>query len=112
VQAYPGPGGKWRISTSGGDDPKWRADGRELYYLSSTRKMMAVTVERGAAGTAPRFSLPRELFTAPVSPETTIRNRYDVTRDGQRFLVVAIEDAVTVSPTTVVLDWLGRQAGR
>jgi serine/threonine protein kinase len=112
VQAYPGPGGKWRISTSGGDDPKWRADGRELYYLSSTRKMMAVTVERGAAGTALRFSLPRELFTAPVSPETTIRNRYDVTRDGQRFLVVAIEDAVTVSPTTVVLDWLGRQAGR
>jgi eukaryotic-like serine/threonine-protein kinase len=105
VQAFPGPGGKSRISNSGGSEPRWRGDGKELYYLTRDRKMMAVTVE---PGTPPRFSLPRELFAAPVSTNRITRNRYDVSRDGQRFLVVSITDESAVGPTTVVLDWLGR----
>ena len=104
VQAFPGPGGKWRISPSGGSEPRWRGDQRELYYLSVDRKMMAVTVE---PGTPPRFSLPRELFAAPVNRDFNTRNRYDVSRDGQRFLVVAAQGETAVGPTTVVLDWLG-----
>ncbi len=105
VQAYPGPGGKWRISNSGGSEPHWRGDGRELYYLSRDRRVMAVAVE---PGTPPRFSLPRELFTAPISTNIAVRNRYEVSEDGQRFLIIATSGSVAVGPTTVVLDWLGR----
>jgi eukaryotic-like serine/threonine-protein kinase len=112
VQAFPGPGGKWRISTQGGSEPKWRGDGKELYYLDNNRQVMAVTVEPGAAGKPPRFSLPKVLFTAPVSRDTAVRNRYAVTKDGQRFLVVAVGSGTTVGPTTVVLDWLARQEGQ
>ncbi|HEX5032160.1 MAG TPA: protein kinase [Candidatus Eisenbacteria bacterium] len=112
VQVYPGPGGKWRISTSSGSEPHWRADGRELFYLDNSRHIMSVTVEPGVAGKPPKFSLPKELFTAPVSRDVTIRNRFDVTKDGQRFLVVAVGGSTSVGPTTVVLDWQGRQAGR
>ena len=104
VQAFPGPGGKWRISPNGGSEPRWRGDQRELYYLSIDRKIMAVTVE---PGTPPRFSLPRELFAAPVNRDFNTRNRYDASRDGQRFLVVAADGETAVGPTTVVLDWLG-----
>ena len=104
VQAFPGPGGKWRISTAGGWEPRWRGDQKELYYLSPDRKMMAVTVEPGAP---PHFSLPRELFLAPVSSDPAVRNRFDVTRDGQKFLCVSVGGQNAVGPTTVVLDWLG-----
>jgi Tol biopolymer transport system component len=104
VQAFPGPGGKWRISNSGGTEPHWRADGREIYYLGPSRTMMAVTVE---PGTPPRFSLPRELFVTRASSNALTRNRYDVSKDGQRFLILTGGD-VGVGPTTVVLDWLGQ----
>jgi Tol biopolymer transport system component len=112
VQAYPGPGGKWRISSQGGGEPKWRGDGKELFYMGSDRRIMSVTLEPGAPGKPPRFSLPTALFTAPVSRDFTVRNRYDVTKDGQKFLVVAVGSGAAVGPTTVVLDWLGRQQGR
>ena len=112
VQAFPGPGGKWRVSTSTGGEPHWRGDGRELFYIDDNRTIMSVTVEPGVGGKPPKFSLPKELFTAPVSRDVTIRNRWDVTKDGQRFLVVAVSSGTAVGPTTVVLDWLGRQQGR
>jgi Tol biopolymer transport system component len=106
AQTFPGPGGKWRISTSGGLDPHWRGDGRELYYVGPGRTIMAVSVE---PGTPPRFSLPRELFPTAATSGSNMRNRYDVSKDGQRFLVIAGGgEANVVGPTTVVLDWLGR----
>ncbi|MGE5175683.1 MAG: protein kinase domain-containing protein, partial [Hyphomicrobiales bacterium] len=73
VQAFPGPGGKWRISTSGGTEPLWRGDGKELYYLAPDRQIMAVTV---TPGSPPHFSLPHELFQTAASPNVTVRNRY------------------------------------
>jgi Tol biopolymer transport system component len=105
VQAFPGAGGKWRVSNSGGFEPRWRADGRELYYLGPGRTLMAVSVEPGIP---PRFSLPRELFLTGAANSGAVRNRYDVSRDGQRFLIVSSGGERTVGPTTVVLDWLGR----
>lgn len=104
VQAFPGPGGKWRVSTSGGGEPRWRADGRELFYMAGDRKLMTVAV---TPGSPPKFSLPQPLFTAPVSPDANVRNRYDVSRDGQRFILVQATTQTAVGPTTVVLDWLG-----
>ncbi|HTK68251.1 MAG TPA: protein kinase [Candidatus Eisenbacteria bacterium] len=112
VQTFPDAGGKWRVSTNSGSEPHWRADGRELFYLDNSRNVMSVSIEPGVGGKPPKFGLPKLLFNAPVSRDFTIRNRIDVTKDGKRFLVVAVGGGATVAPTTVVLDWLGRQAGR
>ena len=103
VQAFPGPGGKWRISTQGGREPQWRGDGRELFYMSPDRGMMSVAV---APGPTPKFSLPVRLFDAPTIIETDLRNRYVVTGDGQRFLLLTPEGEARIGATTVVMDWL------
>ena len=64
VQSYPGPGRTWQISTSGGSDPQWRRDGKELYYRGLDQKLMAVEI-RGGDALEP--GLPQVLFQARVS---------------------------------------------
>jgi Tol biopolymer transport system component len=94
--------GKWTISTAGGDKPRWKADGKELYYIALDRKMMAVPVKL-----APTFEpgIAKPLFETNV----TAFNPYDVSPDG-RFLMntVAASAAPPSSPVTIVLNW---QAG-
>ncbi len=103
AQTLSGPSGKWRISTEGGREAAWRADGRELYYVGPARQIYAVKVEPGPT---PKFSLPEKLFDATeMITETNTRNRYVVTRDGQRFLIVARQGVTLLGATTVVLDW-------
>ena len=104
VQAFPGPGGKSRVSTQGGREPMWRGDGREIYYLTSARQLMAAAFEPGMP---PRLGLPSKLFDAPVIRDTYVRNRYQPSPDGQKFLLNKIEGETQVGATTVVLDWLG-----
>ncbi len=99
VQSFPAGHGKWQISTQGGDRPRWRADGKELYYLAPGGKLMAVEIS-AAAGLNP--SPPKLLF------ETWIRGalaEYEVSRDGQRFLVLAPEKDASPMPATVLLNW-------
>jgi hypothetical protein len=103
VQTLSGPSGKWRISTEGGREPAWRADGRELFYVGPARQLWSVTVEPGPA---PKFALPVKLFdAADMINELNTRNRYVVTKDGQRFLIVARQGVAKLGATTVVLDW-------
>jgi serine/threonine-protein kinase len=109
LQAFPGPGGKWRISTQGGSESAWRGDGREIFYLSPDRKLMSVSFEPGAA---PRIGLPQKLFDAPVIFERDLRNRYVPTRDGQRFLLLSSRGEAQLGPTTVVLHWTQRLGGK
>ena len=91
---------KWPISTKGGYEPRWRADGRELYYLSEDRELMAVQV-----GAGPSFGIPKPLFQTQVRPGvTTYRTHYVPSLDGQRFLVNAAIDTPP-SPITVVVNW-------
>ena len=103
VQPYPGPGGKWQISTDGGIEPAWNPNGRELFYRSGNR-VMAVPVT-----TQPTFSAgrPTMLFEGGylASPFPNTGVTYDVTPDGQRFLM--IKDAQTASATqiNVVVNW-------
>ena len=102
IQAFPGASGKWRASTEGGIQPKWRSDGKELYYIAPSGQLMAVPLSYGA-GVEP--GPPVALF--PISAETTTGafwHQYDVTRDGQRFLVNARMGGAT-GPMTVVIDW-------
>jgi hypothetical protein len=94
--------GKWQISTAGGDKPRWRRDGKELYYIATDRKMMAVPVKIGPMF-EPGVGVP--LFDT----NTTGFFPYDVSADG-RFLLNTISEAApaTASPVTIVLNW---QAG-
>ncbi len=107
VQSFPIPtGGKYTISPAGGDQPSWRRDGKELFYIARDQKLMAVPVATGAAFEA---QAPRALFTARVDNApltlTGARNSYVASGDGQKFLVYTVSDAVSTTPITVVLNW-------
>jgi Tol biopolymer transport system component len=103
VQPYPGPGGKWQISTEGGIDPVWNPNGRELFY-SSGDKMMAVDIaaQPGFAAGKPRMLFEGKYERAPVP----VAN-YDVSPDGQRFLMLKPSEQEQAAPTqiNVVLNW-------
>jgi Tol biopolymer transport system component len=103
AQPYPGPGGKWQISTDGGTEPVWNRNERELFYRSGN-KMMAVEIT-----TQPNFALgnPRVLFEGPYVLATVPISNYDVSPDGRRFLMVKPTEQVQAAPTqiNVVLNW-------
>ncbi len=99
-------GGKWQISTDGGIDPCWRGDGKELYYLSPDRKLMAVEV---VANPAFHAGVPKELFQAsPPSVDVSGLRNWDVTSDGNRFLFATPAAEASQASFTVVQNW---QAG-
>jgi Tol biopolymer transport system component len=103
AQPYPGPGGKWQISTEGGTEPVWNPNGRELFYRSGN-KMMAVQIT-----TQPTFSAgkPKVLFAGQYQPTPVINANYDVSPDGQRFLMLKPSESAEAAPTqiNVVLNW-------
>ena len=100
VQEFPQARTKVQISTDGGGEPFWRADGRELYYRSSNR-LMAVAIESGSTLT---IGTPEPLFEARFAVMIA-RAHYRPMPDGQRFLVIAPLGRDTIQPTTVVLNW-------
>ena len=101
MQPYPGPGGKWQISTEGGTEPVWAHDG-EIFYRQEN-KMMAVETK-----TQPAFSAgnPKVLFEGQYVPSLQTMPNYDVSADGQRFLMVkASEQEQSSTQIDVVLNW-------
>jgi serine/threonine protein kinase len=104
VRRFPGAGGKWEVSTDGGAQPRWRRDGKELFYLAPDGKLMAADVK--ATETAFATSTPHVLFNTGITASSVDRrNQYVVSRDGQRFLVnISVEDE-NPAPITVVLNW-------
>ncbi len=109
VQAFPGPGGKWQISTDGGDETQWSADGKTLYYLDLSRNLMAVDIRTEGGFQA---GVPRRLFPANVVQSLTDRNRFAVSGDGSRVLLVSTNSSQTLEPTTVVVNWAAEIARR
>jgi eukaryotic-like serine/threonine-protein kinase len=102
VRPYPGPGGKWQISTEGGTEPVWNPKGRELFYRVGN-KMMAVDVTTQGAFSAGK---PRVLFEGAFVPTPRSLSNYDVAPDGQRFLMLkATEQAQAPTQINVVLNW-------
>jgi serine/threonine-protein kinase len=100
VQPFPGPGGKLQISTDGGGDPVWARSG-ELFYRNGD-KMMAVEIDTQSAF---RAGQPRLLFEGPYRRQGS-QTYYDVTPDGQRFLMVKDNQRATVvTQIHVVLNW-------
>ncbi len=101
VQPYPDTGARWQISASG-RQPRWRPDGKELFYLAQDGKLMAVDVEATARGLT--VGPPRALFSTLVPLEPT-RNSYVVARGGQRFLFANPVQQRRPAPVTIVLNW-------
>ena len=103
VRPFPSGDGKWLITPSGGSEPSWRRDGKELYYLAVDGSLMAVTVT-----TTPTFqgTTPTRLFQTTMSTlvnTSFTRNQYVASSDGQRFLVN--QPIGHPSSIVVVVDW-------
>ncbi|MDX6383453.1 MAG: eukaryotic-like serine/threonine-protein kinase [Blastocatellia bacterium] len=104
VQSFPSSGAKWQVSTAGGSQPRWRSDGKELFYLGSDRKMTAVEVTTDAASFSTGAT--KILFETRISKgEDRAGDQYSVTSDGQRFLVNTVAQQGGNAPITVVLNW-------
>ena len=103
IQTFPQQTGKWQISASGGTDPTWRRDGKELFFLSMDGKLMAVDVNTNA-GTF-QAGIPKELFQSQAIPPWYWKNIYVPSADGQRFLMIAPAIEAKPAPITVVVNW-------
>ncbi len=110
VRPFPPGEGEWPVSTAGGQGPRWRGDGKELFYEAENGKMMAVPVNKAIPGAKPIFEpgIPAALFDAHMSHNVTDFDfEYDVTKDGQRFLINTTADSgESGAPLTVVTNWL------
>jgi len=99
--------GKWQISTAGGSQPTWRADGKEIFFVAPDGLMMGVPVESGEDFFRP--GAPKPLFQTrlEVDPGSTnvVPRAYDVTPDGQRFLLNQHVADSTDAPITVIVNW-------
>src|SRR6185436_6999197 len=95
VERFPTHAGRRQVSTAGGEFPRWRGDGRELFYADPSGELMSVDVSSEAA-------TPKALFHVPGFT-------YDVSHDGQRFIVDQPVDDTTRSPLTFVSNWMAER---
>jgi Tol biopolymer transport system component len=105
VQPFPDPSrGRWQISTEGGATPRWRGDGRELYYIDLKGRLMGLSVT-----TAPDFNIQQTTLTIqtplPLPIPSGGLSLYDVTKDGQRFLMTVPIAGTNATPISVRLNW-------
>ena len=103
ARAFPDTGGKWQISSAGGEDPLWSRDGTEIFYDLGTR-VMTVPVK-----TSPAFEAgtPQLLFEAPIRGDTGVQ--FDVIADGKKFLIDADVTESAEAPITLVQNWLAKK---
>ena len=107
VESFPATGTKVAISIGGGSQPQWRADGRELYYYTPARKLMAVEVN--ADGPTFKVGEARPLFeirVIAVEQSFPGNGYYTVTHDGKRFLVTSLAEATERQQINVIVNWM------
>jgi Tol biopolymer transport system component len=104
VQSFPTPGNKILISSNGGDQPAWRRDGKELYYLAPDRKLMAVALKTGVTL---ETGEPKVLFQTRTAAAflTAFRSYYAPAADGLKFLVATMPEDPSTVPLVMVLNW-------
>lgn len=107
VQPYPGPGAKWPVSTEGGTEPAWSADGGELYFRYRDQ-LMAVTIE---AGPEFRAGQSKPIFESRYETIEGARD-YDVSPDGKGFVMIRSEGAAEPDRVNVVLNWFAELRAR
>ena len=93
-----------QVSSAGGQEPRWRQDGKELFYVSADGKMMAVAVTTGASF---KVGSPLALFQTHRRQPFSLPDvfSYDVSGDGQRFLILTKVDEANAAPLSVLLNW-------
>jgi len=101
ITAFPEGGAKWQASTNGGEEARWRKDGKELFFLDATDKIVAVDVN--SAGKAVQLGVPHTLFQAGGTQRQL--GPYDVTADGKKFLINGGIVKQGSEPLTLVLNW-------
>jgi serine/threonine protein kinase len=102
LMPFPSQTGKWQVSAAGGNQPRWRKDGREIYYIAPDGKMMAASVELSANNA--KVSAPVALFQTRIVNVSHAYTQYDVTGDGQRFLINSRFDP-GAEPIFVYANW-------
>jgi Tol biopolymer transport system component len=103
VTTFPAATGKWQVSRGGGTEPRWRADGKEMFYLGPRGMMTAVAISTiGTFSTGTPVQLFQFHGRAPISSTDVFS--YDVTPDGKRFLVNKYLKPETIAPLTIVLN--------
>jgi serine/threonine protein kinase len=107
VQPFPGPGGKFQISTNGGAQVRWRRDGKEIFFIGLDDRLMAAPVRLDNVGQFVEAGAPVPLFTTHIGGALQAFNRqqYVVSRDGQRFLMSTFKEEASTSPISVILNW-------
>jgi hypothetical protein len=104
VSPFPGPGEALRVSTNGGAWPRWRRDGREIYYIAPDNTFTAVPVT--ATGSGLTFGASRALFKVRPRPFARLdAYPYDVSADGGRFLINTFVEEATAGAITLVVNW-------
>jgi Tol biopolymer transport system component len=107
VTSFPGREGRWQVSSGGGAAPRWRRDSREIFFVAPDRRIYSVEVRPGKAfeAGAPKPLFPTQIARLPFAS-------YDVTADGQRFLVTELVRTEEPEPITLVVDWTAALRGR
>jgi Tol biopolymer transport system component len=103
VTTFPTAAGKWQVSRGGGTEPRWRGDGKEIFYIGSGSTLMAVPISSEGTFTAGN---PTQLFRSQLRAQVSSTDQfsYDVTKDGQRFLVNRYAKPAQVTPLHIVLN--------
>jgi Tol biopolymer transport system component len=107
AQSFPVPGAPLRVSTAGGAQPRWRRDGKELFYIAFDGRLMAAPIKVDARGQLQTGS-PVPLFvthTAGGAVPSPQKQQYVVSLDGQSFLINSLTDEASTLPITLVLNW-------
>jgi Tol biopolymer transport system component len=104
VQAFPGPAGSQLVSTHGGSQPRWRRDGKELFYVATDETLMVVSIGQ-AAGQRLETSKPAPLFRTRLEAGDQPKQQYAVAPDGERFLMNVLAEEANVLPIILVQNW-------
>jgi eukaryotic-like serine/threonine-protein kinase len=111
VQPFPARGAKIQTSIGGGIGPRWRGDGKELFYVAPDGTVMSVPLHVDAVGNTIEPGVPVRLFRPPMAygglipSDGSTHQQYAVTGDGQRFLVNTVVGEPTAPPIRIVLNW-------
>ena len=109
VRPFRRSGGPWQVSTEGGSQPRWRLDGRELFYVAPDARLMAVPIGVGADKRTLERGVPVPLFRTRLASGASIsgllsKPQYAVASDGRFLMNMTVEDA-TPPPINVILNW-------
>jgi serine/threonine protein kinase/Tol biopolymer transport system component len=107
VQSFPSPDSKLQVSREGGAQVRWRADGKELFYIALDGRLIAVPIQFASDGRSVQAGAPVPLFRTRVggAVQGSSRQQYVVSPDGQRFLMNTLAEEGNASPITVILNW-------